>query len=307
METHAKQVELPAGEISTRLAQLQAQFSKNVLEAESAWTKHAISDAQLEGISSRAKEAVRDKAKSCDCDGFLLTLDSQTYETVLRHADDRDLRHELYEAYVTRASNRGPLAGRFDNGPLVEEILALRHDLARRLGFENAAQVPPQAAESPDEAERFLLELNSTVRPSARADLEEIWAFAKSRDGLRGFRPWDLPYYAEKLNNHKLGEAPPPAKQEGVAACQAFHRELTTIREIELALFDLRLHRDYVPAERSSRLRSHVLDTFAQVRREVSLLPPPPWDRTACALEDVFGSGQTTGYYRRLWPASLRR
>jgi Zn-dependent oligopeptidase len=142
------------------------------------------------------------------------------------------------------------------------------------------------ASGSADGAERFLLELNARVRPQAQAELDATWSFAKSRDGIRGFRPWDLPYYTENLVRERPDFCP-------VA--------LATIRDIELALFDLRVHRDYPPVQRASKLRSHVLDTFAQVRREVSLLPPPPWDRAASSLLEIFGDGEVGGdYYVRV-------
>jgi Zn-dependent oligopeptidase len=242
--------------IGRRLVSLQVLFSKNVLDATGAWSK--------------------------DVDGRQLTLDAHAVDGVMRHAEDRELRRQVYEAYTTRASDRGPLAGRFDNGPVIDEILGLRHERATFLGFRGHADALAgnHPVASADDAERLLLELNARVRPSAQAELEEIWKIAKSQDGIKGFRPWDLAYYAERLAGARPGFTP---------------AALGKIREIEVALFDLRLHRDYVPAERASKLRSHVLDTFAQARREVSVLPPPPWDRTACGLVEIFGDGEAGG------------
>jgi Zn-dependent oligopeptidase len=290
--------ELPAAEaddtrqrlraIGSQLVSLQVRFSKNVLDAIGAWTKHVLDEARLAGVPRAACEEARRRAQRDEVGGFRLTLDPPMVDAVMRHAADRELRREVYEAHTTRASDRGPHAGRFDNGPLIDEILALRHDRAKLLGLRTHADTlaKTHASTTADGAERYLLELHARVRRDAQAELDAVWTFARSKDGIKGFRPWDLPYYVEG-HTQTRPEFRPSA--------------LATIREIELALFDLRLHRDYVPAERASKLRSHVLDTFAQVRREVSLLAPPPWDRAACGLLEIFGDGELGGdYYARL-------
>jgi Zn-dependent oligopeptidase len=274
--------------IGSGLVSLQACFSKNVLDAVGAWTKDVGDEGQLAGIPRVASEEARRRARRDKVGGFRLTLDPPMVDAVMRCADDRELRREVYEAHTTRASDRGPHSGRFDNGPIIDAILPLRHERANLLGFRTHADTLAKAHASgtADGAERFLLELQARLRASAQAELEEVWTFAKTRDAIKGFRPWDLSYYAEQLTRTRPGFCP---------------SALASVREIELALFDLRLHRDYVPADRASKLRSHVLDTFAQVRREVSLLPPPPWDRAACALVEIFGDGEVGGdYYARL-------
>jgi Zn-dependent oligopeptidase len=270
--------------IQSLLVTLQVRFSRNVQDAVSTWTKDVVDHGRLAGLPSVATEEARRRAVRDGVCGFRLTLDPPMVEAVMRHATDRELRHEVYEAHATRASDRGPHAGRFDNGPIVDEVLSLRHERANHLGFRSHADTMANAhaSGSADGAERFLLELNARVRPQAQAELEAVWSFAKARDGIKGFRPWDLPHYSESL------------VRERPNVCLS---ALATIRDIEVALFDLRLHRDYLPAERASKLRSHVLDTFAQVRREVSLLPPPPWDRTASSLVELFGDGEAGGDY----------
>jgi oligopeptidase A len=283
-------------EISERLATLSDRFAANLREAEGVWRKRVVDERQLAGMTAVAKEAARAKAMDEGCEGFLLTLETTSYRAVMHHADDRALRHELYEAYSTRASDRGPFAGRFDNGLLIDEMLELRHEQAGMKGFGNYADASLQGStgESAEQIERFLLELKSKLRQSAQAELDDIWRLTKSRDNLKGFRPWDLPYYAARLKEQH------PHRCIAQVASSEPAPALAMLRELELALFDLRVHRDYVPAGRSSKLRSHVLDTFAQVRREVSLLPPPPWDRSACGFVDAFGNARGAGYFVRL-------
>jgi oligopeptidase A len=195
------------GQIVQRLSELGAKFQENVIDSVKAWSKHVADEARLAGVTAHGRALARDRARASGRDGFLLTIDLPGYDAVARYADDRDLRREVYEAFATRASDRGPLAGRFDNGPLVEETLALRHELASLLGFGNYADVSLQTkmAGSPGEAEAFLLDLNRRVRPRALAELEEMRAFARERDGVTDLQPWDLAYYAEKLKAARLG------------------------------------------------------------------------------------------------------
>jgi oligopeptidase A len=206
-------VSLPAAqkarfkEIALRLSALEATFEENLLDSVQSFGKHVTDEARLAGMTEEGKGAARAKALAKDLEGFRLTLDFPSYDAVVRYADDRELRRELYEAYATRASDAGPHAGRFDNGPLMEEILALRHERAHLLGLRNYAEVSlaTRMARSPDDVERFLLDLNTRARPRALAELEELREFASQLDGLGDFQAWDTAYYAEKLKERRLG------------------------------------------------------------------------------------------------------
>ena len=195
------------GEIVLRLSELQSKFQENVLDSVQAWCKVVGNEADLAGMTVQGKAAARAKAQAKGQDGFRLTLDFPSYDAVMRYANDRALRRELYEAYATRASDRGPLAGQFDNGPLIDEILALRHEQATLLGFRNYAELSLQTkmAKSVDEVEGFLLDLSRKTRRFAEAELGELQAFATAHDGLARLEPWDLPYYAEKLKEERFG------------------------------------------------------------------------------------------------------
>src|SRR3546814_6132268 len=92
-------------------------------------------------MTDEAKQAARERAKVKELEGYWLTLDFPSYDAVISYADNRALRREVYEAYVTRASDRGPQAGQFDNSALMEEILALRHEMAQLLGYANYAEL----------------------------------------------------------------------------------------------------------------------------------------------------------------------
>ncbi|QIK37084.1 oligopeptidase A [Caldichromatium japonicum] len=208
---HLSGVDLPpeqkarCKEISQELAQLTNKYGENVLDATHGWSKHLQDDSRLSGLPESALALARQNAKQRGLDGWVLTLDVPCYLPVMTYADDRDLRYELYEAYGTRASDQGPHAGRWDNGPLMERILRLRHELAQLLGFNNYAErsLATKMARSPQEVMGFLEDLADRSLPQARREFAELSAFARDRYGIERLEPWDIGYYSEKLRLHR--------------------------------------------------------------------------------------------------------
>lgn len=466
-------------EIVARLAELARSFERNVVAATSDWTKHVVDERALEGMPARALARARRQAEARQLDGFLLTLHERSYEAALNHLDDRQLRREIYEARVTRASDHGPRAGRFDNTALVQEILALRHELAQRLGAPTYADLAQRYGmlRAPDDVERYLLRQAAGVRARAQAELDAIWAFAKSKGVPKGFSTWDLGYYAQRLKREQpaffaeglrpylalpdvlagllalcerllgvraeplaasgdaraallrcrlsaaevgdlgqieiessSGDEPLEAAQitvsegedalpvlrvvcdldppeggpilldeaqlaalfravgqglyalfsraqpvaasavrdvsatasdiagayfelfasdvdtlapfardrargislprdlwDALARQRAVDAGLTEAQEIELALFDLRVHRDFVPPDKATRLRAHVLDTLGQVRREVCVLRPPFWERMANTCTAIFAEDRGARLWERRWAKQVAR
>ncbi len=191
--------------LQQRLAQLQANFQDNVLDATAAWEKRITDPAELSGLPPSALALARQAARNKDLDGWLLTLDFPSYFPVITHADNRDLRHELYRAYTTRASDQGPHAGRWDNGPLLREILALRHELAQLLDFDSYAEysLATKMASSPSQVVDFLQQLAAPALSRARAELAELERFAAGLGGELPLQAWDIAYYAEKLRQQR--------------------------------------------------------------------------------------------------------
>ncbi|HEU4530825.1 MAG TPA: M3 family metallopeptidase, partial [Steroidobacteraceae bacterium] len=122
-------------ELMQTLARLQAKFEENVLDSAAAWSRHTVDEALLDGLPQGVIARARATAASRNLEGWLLTLDQPTYLAVMTHASNSGLRRELYEAWLTRASDRGPHERRFDNSALVEDILRARHEAATLLGF----------------------------------------------------------------------------------------------------------------------------------------------------------------------------
>lgn len=193
------------GAIKTRLSDLASGFSNRVLDATQAWTKHITDKNQLAGLPESALAAAKAQAEARELDGWVFTLDIPSYLPVMMYADDAALREELYRAYCTRASDQGPNAGEFDNTGTIEEILALKQELAELLGYENYAQLSltTKMAENEQQVLDFLNQLAERSYPQGQADLAELTEFASEHHDIEQLNAWDVTYYGEKLKQHK--------------------------------------------------------------------------------------------------------
>lgn len=187
--------------IAARLSELGAQFANQLLDATQAWSWHCADAGQLPGLPPSAVAAAAARAEAAGREGYLFTLDLPAYLPVITYCQDRELRREFYQAYATRASELGPNAGEFDNGPLMRELLALRHEQAQLLGFSDFAELSLAAKMAPSTAavEQFLLDLAARARPQAEADLAELRDFARSQLGLDELQAWDIGFASEAL------------------------------------------------------------------------------------------------------------
>ena len=191
-------------EIRQRLSQLTTRYEENVLDATQAWSLHLEDESRLAGLPDSARAMAKQAAQQKDKSGWLFTLDFPSYYAVITHADDRALREEIHQAYVTRASDQGPNAGRWDNAEVMEEILALRHESAQLLGYDNYAErsLVTRMADSPERVLGFLRDLAVRAKPVAERELQELRDFAREQHGVEDLQPWDIPYYSEKLRRH---------------------------------------------------------------------------------------------------------
>ncbi|WP_075186356.1 oligopeptidase A [Teredinibacter haidensis] len=189
------------GEIQSRLSTLTNQFSNNVLDATHGWYKHIEDEKALVGLPPFAIAAAKEAAQSKELSGWVLTLDTPVYFTVITQSENPELRREMYEAFNTRASDQGPSAGKWNNSDIMEEILALRQELAQLLGFNNYAEfsIEPKMAETTDQVVEFLRDLAKKSKPFAEKDLQELKAFASSEYDVQQLKAWDIPFYSEKL------------------------------------------------------------------------------------------------------------
>ena len=192
------------GQIVSRLSELASQFNNQVMDATQAWIKQITDEAELAGLPDSAKAAAKQQAQSRELEGWVFTLDIPSYLPLMMYADSRALREEAYTAFTTRASDQGPDAGKWDNSPLIEEILALRHELAQLLGFANYAErsLATKMAHSTGQVIDFLSDLAARSRPHAQRELQELQAFAQKEHGVETLAAWDVAYYSEKLKQH---------------------------------------------------------------------------------------------------------
>ncbi|MDH5396230.1 MAG: M3 family metallopeptidase, partial [Gammaproteobacteria bacterium] len=188
-------------EIRQQLSKLTSKYEENILDATQAWSKHITDEKQLAGLPESALAMAKQAAEAKELTGWLFTLNFPSYYSIISHADDRALREEMYQAYATRASEQGPNAGQFDNSEIMEDILALRHEVAQLLGFKNYAErsLATKMAETPEQVLSFLHDLAKRSKKMAKQELAELTAFAKQLHGVTDLSAWDVPYYGEKL------------------------------------------------------------------------------------------------------------
>ncbi|ARN74057.1 oligopeptidase A [Oceanicoccus sagamiensis] len=192
------------GDIKKQLAELSTQFSNNVLDATHGWSKHIDNSEELSGIPDSVLQGYQQAAAAKDLTGYLISLDIPAYLPLMQYCDNAALRKEMYTAYTTRASDQGPNAGQWDNSELMDNILALRHELSLLLGFSNYAErsLVTKMAESPEQVESFLTDLAENSVAVAKKDFQELEAFAKGL-GVEQLSAWDIPFYSEKLRLEK--------------------------------------------------------------------------------------------------------
>ncbi len=194
------------GEISKRLSELASTFSNNVLDATMGWSKLVGDESELGGLPESALLAAQAAAEAKALQGgYLFTLEIPSYLPVMTYCENRELRKEMYEAFVTRASDRGPNAGKWDNTDIISEKLKLSHELARLLGFGSYSEksLATKMAETPDQVLGFLNDLASRAKPQGEREVAELRDYATSEFGAADLEPWDFAFYAEKLKQHR--------------------------------------------------------------------------------------------------------
>jgi oligopeptidase A len=226
--------------VMLELAQLQAKFEENVLDATNAWSHHVTDETELRGLNEAIVSAALRRAKERGLTGWVLSLDQPTYVSVVTDAESEPLRRAFYEAWTTRASDCGPSEGKWDNTPVMENILRLRHEAARILEFPNYAQyaLATRMARSVDEVLAFLEELAQSARGAARKEFEELEAFAG-----RKLNAWDVGFYAEALQRSRYS-----ISQDELRPYFPLPRVLAGLFEVAERLFDVRIREnDDVP------------------------------------------------------------
>lgn len=187
-------------QLSTELSELTTRFANNVLDATQAWHYHTDDKNNLTGLPEYALDAAMAAAKQKGLTGYVFTLDAPSFIAVMTYADNRSLRETMYRAYTSRASDRGPNAGKFDNSNIMQDILKRRLQLAQLLGFNSYADYS-LATKMVDDCEQvinFLEHLAKHAYPKAKQEMLELSEFAQQLDGTEQLEAWDTAYYSEK-------------------------------------------------------------------------------------------------------------
>ncbi|WLF84406.1 M3 family metallopeptidase [Moraxella sp. ZY210820] len=189
-------------EISSRLSQLSSDFSNHVLDATQAYYQ-VLDDAQLAGLPDSSIALLQQYGQQKGETRPVATLDFPAYLAVMTYADDRKLREQLYQAYVTRASELGDSA--FDNTDIMQEILALRQEMAELVGFKHYGEysLASKMAKDVDTVRQFLIDLAQHARQPAEQDIAQLQELAQQY-GIDELKAWDLTYLSEKLKQKQF-------------------------------------------------------------------------------------------------------
>lgn len=184
-------------EIDTKLSKLSLQFGQNVLADTNAYQLHITKEEDLDGLPESAKEAAAELAQEKDLEGWIITLDFPSYIPFMTYAKNRELRKKIALAYGAR----GFQDNKYNNEEIVLEIVNLRHQRAKLLGYRTHADfvLEQRMAKSPENVVEFLEDLKVKAKPSAIKQRDELAAFAEELDGIKTLQKWDTAYYSEKL------------------------------------------------------------------------------------------------------------
>lgn len=193
------------GELQQLLSMLTAKFEHNLMDATMGWTKLITDEQALSGLPAFAITAAKEAAQERGLTGYLFSLEQPSYVAVMTHANSRAFRKEMYFAYVTRSSDQGPNAGKWDNTDIMKQILVARKQLAELLGYANYAELSlvPKMAKKPEEVIHFLNALALASVQKAREEFEELKTFVKNSFGVDSIEAWDIAYYSEKLREFR--------------------------------------------------------------------------------------------------------
>jgi peptidyl-dipeptidase Dcp len=188
-------------EIIERLAALGTQFSQNVLADEQAFALSLAGEAELGGLPGFMRETMQSEARERGLSGHVVTLSRSSVEPFLQFAQRRDLREKVFRAFVSR----GDLGGATDNKAIIAEMVRLRAERARLLGYADFAhyRLDDAMAKTPTAVRDLLDTVWTRARAKAESDRDAMQALVQEEGGNFALAPWDWRYYAEKLRQRR--------------------------------------------------------------------------------------------------------
>lgn len=195
--------------LKKKLSIVQATFGQNVQDSTDSWFYLTDKKSEISGVTDEILMQAKMRAKKKNKKGWKFTLDYPTYHAVMTHGDSRKLRERFYKAWSTRSSNQAE-EKKWDNSKNIIEILSLRKQLSKLVGFKNYAEysLATKMAETTSEVFNFLNDLAERTKPTALKELKQIESFAGHK-----LKAWDSAYYLEKLKQKNFSVSDDELKQ----------------------------------------------------------------------------------------------
>jgi len=221
---------------SEQLASLANRFEQNLLDATDGWYLDIYDQIDLVGLPNSAVALAKQTAESAGVEGWRFTLHAPSYIPFMMFSERRELRREMYTAYVTRGSEIGPNSGKWDNSEIMEEILDLRLEQAKLLGYLNYADyaLVTRMATERSTVDDFLHDLLKRTKPQAEVELKELSKFASENNKGFVLEAWDIPYWSEHLRQSRY-----QFNQEEVRSFFPLPRVLEGMYEVVRRLFGI--------------------------------------------------------------------
>lgn len=270
--------------IQERMAELSQKFSENSLDATDRFSLF-VQEEDIDGVPEDVKSTARAAAEKDGQPGYKLTLKMPCYLPVMQFAKSSELRQKLYKAYVTRASDQSDAEfAAYDNTKIIQEILQLRQEEAKLLGFQNYAEVSvaTKMADTPAKVISFLRDLAKRAKPYAQKDLEDMREFAAAHLNLQNPQSWDWPFISEKLKEVKYSFSEQEVKQYFPAP-----KVLQGLFKIIETLFEVNIRPDQAPIWHAS-VDFYRIERNGQLVGQFYLDPPArPGKRGGAWMDDV--------------------
>jgi len=182
-------------EISLKLSELSNSFSQNLLDATNAYELIIEDDNDVEGLPKSDIDAAKEEVDGKTI--YKFTLQIPSYLAYMTYGPNREYRKTLSKAYATRAPQ---------NAEVIDQILALKNEKAKLLGFSSYAHYALETRDASKEEDviKFLNDLADAALSQAKNELAELKAFAEKTDGIEDLAGYDLGYYSEKLKKEKF-------------------------------------------------------------------------------------------------------
>lgn len=199
--------------ISDQQAQASQKFSENALDSVDQWSLLLTDASRLAGLPADVVQAAHDAAAADKQTGWKFTLKMPCYIPVMQYAQDRELRQEMYRGYATIASDQGK--AELDNSGLIEQLLSLRAEEAKLLGYDSFAdlRLETRMADNAIQVLDFLRHLAKAAKPSGQRDLAELQEFASQQLDITDLQPWDVAFASERLREQRYAYSEEEVKQ----------------------------------------------------------------------------------------------